>query len=311
MLVTRNPPSGSGRKSSVMLELGARVENRNFGYRAFEMSKKKMSFCDFEHAQKTAAREDLLIDGRVTVMRLVADVAGRRDRHRAKHLAVVGRPSIEVDDGEKVGSDVRLIARPDVQRRRFFVVSTMAVGFVIAIDVGGRRRPVDGWRRDGARSVAAHRAQRDTEQRDAYETNPAMRAHEEPPAWKWRRDGYTADSVIGRSNGHCGHWSRRDAATSISRSTISSLVTTTSCAASRTATCGASDPDATLETTGLVNEAYLRLASLAGHRRRREDALLRARLHDDAPRARRSRAKPCADKSAARRRSAFRSRTSS
>ena len=44
MLVTRNPPPGMGRKSSVMLELGACVDRRNFGLRASEMSKKKMSF---------------------------------------------------------------------------------------------------------------------------------------------------------------------------------------------------------------------------------------------------------------------------
>jgi len=31
MLVTRNPPPGIDRKSSVMLELGARVDDRNLG----------------------------------------------------------------------------------------------------------------------------------------------------------------------------------------------------------------------------------------------------------------------------------------
>ncbi len=41
---TRNPPSSSGRKSSVMLESGALVENRKRGLRASETSKKKMPF---------------------------------------------------------------------------------------------------------------------------------------------------------------------------------------------------------------------------------------------------------------------------
>jgi hypothetical protein len=45
MLVTRKPPQGSGRKSSVIPEPGARVEKRKRGWRALVMSKKKMSFC--------------------------------------------------------------------------------------------------------------------------------------------------------------------------------------------------------------------------------------------------------------------------
>ena len=42
--VTRNPPSFSGRKSSVMFESVPLVENRNLGWRAFDTSKKKMLF---------------------------------------------------------------------------------------------------------------------------------------------------------------------------------------------------------------------------------------------------------------------------
>src|SRR5262245_27858043 len=40
--VTRNPPPESGKKSSVMLEFGSAVENRNRGRRGLDTSKKKI-----------------------------------------------------------------------------------------------------------------------------------------------------------------------------------------------------------------------------------------------------------------------------
>ncbi len=52
MLVTRKPPPGSGRKSSVMLEFGALVENMNFGWRPSVMSKKKMLFCPLSRLRR-------------------------------------------------------------------------------------------------------------------------------------------------------------------------------------------------------------------------------------------------------------------
>jgi hypothetical protein len=42
MSVTRKPPPGSGRKSSVMLDAGADVENMNVGCLASWTSKKKI-----------------------------------------------------------------------------------------------------------------------------------------------------------------------------------------------------------------------------------------------------------------------------
>ena len=73
-------------------------------------------------------------------MRLVADVARRRQRHRPQHLAVVGRLAIEVDDGEEVGRDVRLVARPHVERRRFLPVTAVRVVVVAIERDAGRRR---------------------------------------------------------------------------------------------------------------------------------------------------------------------------
>ena len=54
-----------------------------------------------EQAEQAAAREHLLVPRRVAVVRLVADVPRRRDRHGAQHLAVGRRVAVEVDDREE------------------------------------------------------------------------------------------------------------------------------------------------------------------------------------------------------------------
>ena len=62
--VMRKPPSGRGRKSSVTLELGALVEKRNFGWRAFETSKKKIPFCPFSTLRSPPQARTFLSDER-------------------------------------------------------------------------------------------------------------------------------------------------------------------------------------------------------------------------------------------------------
>ena len=59
----------------------------------------------------------------MSLMRLVARVSRRREWHGTQHLAVVGRLTIEVDDGESVGGHTRYVARPRVR-----VTSHLACG---------------------------------------------------------------------------------------------------------------------------------------------------------------------------------------
>ena len=75
-----------------------------------------------EHAQQTAAREDLLVDATCG-----SGVARCRCCREAEPAPCEGpcrspRLSIEVDDREEVGRDARLVARPHVQRRRLAVM---------------------------------------------------------------------------------------------------------------------------------------------------------------------------------------------
>ena len=60
-----------------------------------------------EDAQETTAGENRLVGRRVAVMRLVAGVARRWRRDRSKHLSVLARLAIEVDDREEVRRHAR------------------------------------------------------------------------------------------------------------------------------------------------------------------------------------------------------------
>jgi len=51
----------------------------------------------------------------MTVMRFVADVAGRRNRHGPDNLAVLRGFLVEVDDGKEIRGYVSLVLRPDIK----------------------------------------------------------------------------------------------------------------------------------------------------------------------------------------------------
>ena len=115
----------SGRKSSVMLDCGALASRTGTSDgAAFETSKKKMPFWPLQQAQQPAAGQDVLVGREVAVVRLVADVARRRNGNGPDDLAVVVGVLVEVDDGEEVRGDAGLIARPDVEGLRPFFVMT-------------------------------------------------------------------------------------------------------------------------------------------------------------------------------------------
>jgi hypothetical protein len=52
---------------------------------------------------------------RMTMVRFVADLAWRRNRHSPDHLAVLRRLLVEFDDGEEIRGYVGLVLRPDVR----------------------------------------------------------------------------------------------------------------------------------------------------------------------------------------------------
>ena len=194
-------------------------------------------------------------------MRLVSNVSRRRDWHRSKHLAVVGRPLIEVDHGEKVGSDMSLIARPHIERRRLFVMSAMAVGCVIAIEVGGRG---DGLSTVGDATVL-DRSHAPCSTRQPTSAIPARRNPADACHMKNLQRGSgeeTATLLIASSaasNGHCSHGAR---VTRDEHQPVDELVARHYEELRRLAHrhLRRERSDATLETTGLVNEAYLRFA---------------------------------------------------
>jgi hypothetical protein len=68
----------------------------------------------------------------VAVVRLVAGVAGRREGYGVDHFSIFGRVLVEIDDGEKVWSDLGLVLRPDVED---FIDSMAVVVFVSALTV--------------------------------------------------------------------------------------------------------------------------------------------------------------------------------
>src|SRR5215831_10027056 len=111
-------------------------------------------------------------------MRLVADVAGRRNRNGAKHLAVRPRLPVEVDDREKVRRDARLVARPDVERRRLSAVTIVTVG--VDVTIGGARRPtLRAGRFELVSLKAGQDARDDRERRDTGERYQPVRAHDD------------------------------------------------------------------------------------------------------------------------------------
>ena len=65
------------------------------------------------------------------MVRLVADVARRRNRDRLDDLAVVPGVFVEIDDRQKIGRDASLVSGPDVERLRRPVAAVMVIATVV------------------------------------------------------------------------------------------------------------------------------------------------------------------------------------
>jgi hypothetical protein len=93
-----------------------------------------------QEAQEAAASEDILVSREVAVVRLVADIPGRRERDRINDLTVVVRVLVEVNHREEIGMHARLIARPDVERLlRLGAAASIAELLIIAGIIAGIR----------------------------------------------------------------------------------------------------------------------------------------------------------------------------
>ena len=137
-----------GREQELRIAVVRNVEEENAVLRA-------------QQAQQSAAREDVLVVREVTMMRLVADVAGRRNGYCLEDLPVRLRMLVEIDNGEKVRRDACLIAGPDVERPRLMRVSAELVIVVVSVRArrsGGRQRQHQQERRDNRCPTAMHEA---------------------------------------------------------------------------------------------------------------------------------------------------------
>ena len=113
--VIRKPPSGRGKKSSVMLESSAFVDIRKRGWRAFGDIEEEDSVLALQQAQQPAASQKPLVRRKMAMVRLIADISRRWKRHGGDDASVGPGILVEVNDGQKIGRDVSLIARPDIE----------------------------------------------------------------------------------------------------------------------------------------------------------------------------------------------------
>jgi len=103
---------GSGRKQKPRLSFVGDIEEED-------------PVLAFEEAQQSATTQDLLIDGKVAVMRLVTYIARRRHRDSSDDLAVIGGVFVEIDDCEEIRCFPSLIARPYIKYGVSSLVITM------------------------------------------------------------------------------------------------------------------------------------------------------------------------------------------
>ena len=83
----------------------------------------------FEHAQQSAACQHLLVRRKMAVMRFVADVSRRRKRNGIDNLPISRGVFVKINDGQKVGRDVGLVARPNIKHRFFLSVPCCAKAY--------------------------------------------------------------------------------------------------------------------------------------------------------------------------------------
>ena len=88
--------------------------------------KKEDAILALEHAQQSAATQDLFVRGKMAMVRLISDISRRREGYGRDYSSVSPGILVKVDDGQKVGRDVSLIARPDIEHRFFLRAKMLA-----------------------------------------------------------------------------------------------------------------------------------------------------------------------------------------
>src|SRR5215471_7746177 len=68
-----------------------------------------------QYAEQAAASEGVLIRRQMGVMRLIAGVTGRRNGDRSNYFSILRGIFIKVDYSKEIGSQARLVTRPDIQ----------------------------------------------------------------------------------------------------------------------------------------------------------------------------------------------------
>src|SRR4051812_36520287 len=119
--VIRKPPFSIGKKSSVMLDSTALVENMNRGFLALVTSKKKIPFCPFNRLSSPPQPRTVLVELRWQWCGSLPIFPGRWKRHSCDDMSVIPGILVKVNDGQKVRRLVRLIGGPDVEHLFLFI----------------------------------------------------------------------------------------------------------------------------------------------------------------------------------------------